>query len=180
MPQNGPLTNSQQEIQQQVINLGQYLTIAEDELVTMGYDQIADLISQQLQTTYFSRVYPNSPRITIAHSFFNGGNTQEMLDVMKNDMLVIDGHGQNRQAPYWEEVIRGMLESLMEASILNQATGQTNSVGIGEVMGALADPNLLAAIGWSDHGRNAIESAGAGATPRYTCRPTRRRSFWVT
>jgi hypothetical protein len=69
------------------------------------------------------------------------------LDVLKNDMLVIDGVGQNRMAPVWEEVIRGMLESLMESSILNQATGQTNSVGIGEVFGALGDPNQLVIVG---------------------------------
>src|SRR5262249_2972709 len=34
-----------------------------------------------------------------------------------------------------------------ESSILNQATGQTNSVGIGEVFGALADPSLLTVVG---------------------------------
>ncbi len=146
LPASGTLTASQQQTLQQGTTAGENLTIAENELITMGFNYTADLLTTQLETGYLSRVYPNSPRITIAHSFFNGGNTQEMLDVMKNDMLVIDGHGQNRQAPYWEEVIRGMLESLMEASILNQATGQTNSVGIGEVMGALADPNLLAVV----------------------------------
>jgi probable HAF family extracellular repeat protein len=147
LPTSGTLTPAQQEIMQQAVNLGQYLTIAESELVTMGYDYTADLIAQQNQTEYFSRVYPNSPRITIASSSYNGGNTQEMLDVLKNDLQVIDGVGQNRSTPFNEEIARGMMESLTESSILNQATGQTTAVGIGEVFGALGDPNLLTVIG---------------------------------
>ena len=63
-----------------------------------------------------------------------------MLDVLKNDMPVVDGSAQNRIAPYEEEVPRGTLESLTESTVLNQATGQTNAIGIGEVFGALGDP----------------------------------------
>ena len=146
LPTSGTLTAAQQEIVQQAINLGQYLTIAEGELITMSYDYTADLIAQQTQTEYYSRVYPNSPRITIASSSYNNGNTQEMLDVLKNDMFVLGGYGQNASTPFNEELARGMLESLSEASILNQATGQTNAIDIGSVFGALGDPNLLAVI----------------------------------
>jgi probable HAF family extracellular repeat protein len=147
LPTSGQLTDAQQVILQQGTNLGEYLTIAENELITMSYDYTADLLTKQLETGYYSRVYPDSPRITIASSAYNGGNSQEMLDVLKNDMVVLDGYGQNRSAPYWEEVMRGMLESLTESSILDQATGQTNAIGIGEVFGALGDPNLLTVIG---------------------------------
>ena len=147
LPTSGPLSDAQLQLVQQATNLGQYLTVAENELITMGYNYTADVIARQLQTGYYSRVYPNSPRITIAASAYNDGNSQEMLDVLKNDMLVIDGLGQNRAAPYWEELMRGMLESLSESTVLNQATGQTNAVGIGEVFTALGDPNQLTVVG---------------------------------
>jgi probable HAF family extracellular repeat protein len=147
LPNSGALTVAQQEITQQAINLGEYLTVAENELITMSYDYTADVIARQNQTVYFSRVYPNSPRITIASAAYNNGTTQEMLDVLKNDMQVIDGVGQNRSAPFNEEVARGMLESLNEGAILNQITGQTTAFDIGDVLGALGDPNLLTAIG---------------------------------
>ncbi len=147
VPTTGTLTDAQQEIVQQATSLGQFLTVAENELITMAYDYHADLLAKQLQTGYYSRVYPNSPRITIAQSAYDDANTQELLDVLKNDMFVVDGAGQNRMAPVWEEVMRGMLESLLESSVLNQATGQTNSVGIGEVFGALGDPNQMVVIG---------------------------------
>jgi probable HAF family extracellular repeat protein len=147
LPTSGTLTPTQQETEVQGAYLSEYLTIAENELITMGYNYTADLAAQQLQIEYFSRVFPNSPRITIASSSFNRGNAQEMLDVLKNDMDVIDGVGQNRSAPFGEEIARGMLESLIESSILNQATGQTDAIGIGEVFGALGDPNLLTVVG---------------------------------
>jgi hypothetical protein len=147
LPASGPLNDAQSQLVQQAVNLGEYLTVAENELITMGYNYTADVIAQQLQTGYYSRVYPNSPRITIAASAYNDGNSQEMLDVLKNDMLVIGGLGQNTNAKYWEELMRGMLESLSETTVLNQATGQTNAVGIGEVFAALGDPSQLTVVG---------------------------------
>ena len=146
IPTSGPLTDGQQELVTQGTALARYLTIAENELVTMGYGASADVLAAQLETGYDSRVYPNSPRLTVAQSVFNNGNSMEMLDVLKNDMLVIDGVGQNRNAPLYEEVERGILESLMESTVLNQVTGQV-STGIGEVFGALGDPSLLTVVG---------------------------------
>jgi uncharacterized membrane protein len=146
VPTTGTLTDSQQEIVNQGVTLGKYLTIAENELITMGYNASADVLAGQLQTGYFSIVFPNSPRLTVAQSSYNNGSSTEMLDVLKNDMVVISAYGQNINAPYQEEVERGILESLMESTILNQVTGQT-ATGIGEVFGALGNPNLLTVVG---------------------------------
>ena len=68
VPTSGTLTDSQQEIVQQGVALGKYLTIAENELVTMAYNASADVLTSQLQTGYFSIVFPNSPRLTVAQS----------------------------------------------------------------------------------------------------------------
>jgi hypothetical protein len=65
VPTSGTLTDSQQEIVQQSTSIGQFLTIAENELITLTYNYHADLLTKQLETGYYSRVYPNSPRITI-------------------------------------------------------------------------------------------------------------------
>ncbi len=146
VPTSGTLTDSQQETVQQGVALGKYLTIAENELITMGYNASADVLASQLQTGYFSIVFPNSPRLTIAESAYNNGNSTEMLDVLKNDMSVISAYGQSVNAPYEEEVERGYIESLMESTVLNQITGQT-STGIGDVLGALGNPNLLTVVG---------------------------------
>jgi uncharacterized membrane protein len=146
VPTSGTLTDSQQEIVQQGVALGKYLTIAENELITMGYNASADVLTSQLQTGYFSIVFPNSPRLTVAQSSYNNGNSTEMLDVLKNDMSVITAYGQNINAPYQEEVARGYVESLMESAVLNQITGQT-STGIGDVLGTLGNPNLLTVVG---------------------------------
>ncbi len=146
VPTSGTLTDSQQEVVNQGVTLGKYMTIAENELITMGYDASADVLTSQLQTGYFSIVFPDSPRLTVAQSSYNNGTSTEMLDVLKNDMVVISAYGQNINAPYEEEVERGILESLMESTILNQVTGQT-ATGIGEVLGALGNPNLLTVVG---------------------------------
>lgn len=146
VPTSGALTPAQQLIVQQAVVLGKYLTIAENELVTMGYNASADAIATQLQTGYYSRVYPNSPRLTIARSQYRDGDTAEILDVLKNDMVTIAGLGQNYRAPYYAEVARGYLESLMESTVLTQITGQ-NAVGIGEVLGALGDASSLTVVG---------------------------------
>ena len=145
VPTSGTLTDSQQATVQQGVTLGQYMTIAENELITMSYNASADVLAGQLQTGYYSRVYPNSPRLTIAQTAYNGGNTTVMLDVLKNDMVVIGGLWQSANAPYYEEVERGQTESLMESTILKNVTGQT-SVGIGEVFAALGNPNLLTVV----------------------------------
>jgi hypothetical protein len=128
VPTTGALTDSQQEIVQQGTTLGAYLATAENELITMGYNASADVLAAQLDVGYYSRIYPNSPRLTLAQS---STNATEMLDVLKNDMFVVGGLGQNPNATFWEEVERGILESLMESTILNQTTGQTTSIGIG-------------------------------------------------
>src|SRR5439155_21151779 len=60
VPTTGPRTASQQLLVQQGVVLAKYLTIAENELVTMGYNATADLLSSQLQTGYYSRIYPDS------------------------------------------------------------------------------------------------------------------------
>jgi hypothetical protein len=145
VPTSGALTDSQQETVQQGVTLGEYMTLAENELITMAYNASADVLAGQMQTGYYSRVYPNSPRVTIAQSSYNGGNTMEMLDVLKNDMFVLGGLWQSANAPYYEEVQRGETESLMESSILNQVTGQS-SVGIGEVFAALVNPSRLTVV----------------------------------
>ena len=146
VPTSGKLTDSQQETVNQGVTLGKYMTIAENELITMAYNASADVLASQLQTGYFSIVFPDSPRLTVAQSSYNNGNSTEMLDVLKNDMVVISAYGQNVNAPYQEEVERGILESLMESTILNQVTGQT-ATGIGDVFGALGNPNLLTVVG---------------------------------
>jgi uncharacterized membrane protein len=152
LPTSGTLTAAQQVVAQQMAALSKYLLIAENEMITMAYDGAADQLAGQLQTGYWTRVYPSAPRVTIANSSMDSsGNAQFYLDVLKNDMFVIDGLGNSRGNPYgatyYEEVGRGMIESTIEATILSQVTGATNAVDIGTVMATLADPNQLIGLG---------------------------------
>ena len=145
IPTSGTLTDSQQEIVQQAATLAEYLAIAEDELITINYDGAADALASQLDTQFYAQVYPNSPRITITQLSPSSGTVA--LDVLKNDMLVIGGLGQSSTGAYDEEVSRGLVESAMESTVLNQSTGQSSAVGIAEVFGALGgNPNLLTVI----------------------------------
>lgn len=152
LPTTGALTVAQQETAQQAATLSKYVIIAENELITMAYDGAADRLAGLLDTMYDSRVYPSAPRVTVANSSIDSsGNALFYLDVLKNDMLVIDGLGNSRGSPYGatynEEVGRGIIESTIEANILSQVTGITNAVDIGTVMATLADPNQLIGLG---------------------------------
>ena len=147
VPSTGALTAEQQALVNQAITLDRNIVIAENEMITMGYDGAADAVAAQMDTGYYVRVYPNSPRLTIAASSFvqSTGNATFKLDVLKNDMRVVAGLYQTQLAPYDEEVARGLLESTMEATILSSVTGQT-ATDIGTIMGALGDPNLLTVL----------------------------------
>ena len=159
LPTTGSLTVAQQEVAQQAATLSKYVIIAENEMVTMGYDAAADRLAGLLDTMYDSRVYPSAPRITVTDSSIDSsGNALFYLDVLKNDMYAIDGLGNSRGnsngalntqygVVYNEEVGRGMVESTIEANILSQVTGITNAVDIGTVMATLGDPNQLIGLG---------------------------------
>ena len=165
VPTTGSLSDSQQAIVQQGITLTTYMVIAENELITMAYDGAADTLAPQLETTYFVRAYPNSPRLTIAQNSVNLGTGAGTisLDVLKNDMFVIGGLGQSSKAPYYEEVLRGMIESQMEGQILSQATGQTTTA-IGDVFAALGSPNLLTMVAPPQNGNPEDPDALSGTT----------------
>ncbi|HEX3748450.1 MAG TPA: hypothetical protein VHW09_31200 [Bryobacteraceae bacterium] len=148
LPSSGTLTAAQQLVAQQAVTLSKYLLITSNEMSTMAYDGAADRLAGQLDTGYFVKVYPSSPRITIVNSSLDStGNAIYTMDVLKNDMYVIDGYGQNRNVVRYEEVARGMIESTMEAAILSAVTGATNAYDIGTVMVALGDPNQLIGAG---------------------------------
>ena len=153
LPTTGTLTPAQQLVAQQAATLSKYVIIAENEMATMAYDGAADRLASQLDTGYYARIYPSAPRITVVHSSLDSsGNPLFYLDVLKNDMFVIDGYGQNRNVTNtnytgYEEVARGMIESTMEANILSQVTGAATAIDIGTVMGALGDPNQMIALG---------------------------------
>ncbi len=148
LPTTGTLSAAQQLVAQQAATLAKYLVITANEMVTMAYDGAADQLAGQLDTGYYVRIYPSAPRITVANSSIDSsGNALYTLDVLKNDMFVIDGYGQNRSAIQYEEVARGMIESTMEAAILSQVTGATNASDIGTVMATLGDPHQLIGLG---------------------------------
>ena len=168
LPTNGtPLTAAQQVVAQQAANLSKYLLITVNELVTMAYDGAADQLAAELDTVYYTRIYPSAPRITVANSSTDAaGDALYSLDVLKNDMFVIDGLYQNTMTPYYEEVARGMIESTMEANILSSVTGVAAS-DIGTVMGALGDPTQLLWLGPGNFnapsGTNQLESTSLSA-----------------
>ena len=147
LPTTGTLTAAQQALAQQAATLAKYLAITENELIAMGYVGAEDQFTPQLETGYYTHVYSSAPRITIVNSSMDSSGNQVLsLDVLKNDMRAIAGLGQNTNAPYYEEVARGMVESTIEASVLSQASGQA-AVDIGSVMAALGDPHQLLALG---------------------------------
>jgi large repetitive protein len=145
LPTSGTLSSAQLAVAQHALTLSQYLLIAQNEQIVMAYAGAADQLARELDQAYYVRVYPNSPRLTIARSHNDNGNATVALDVLKNDMRVVGGVTQARNAPYLAEVARGLTESLLEREILAGATGQS-ATGIGEVFAALGDPNLLTAI----------------------------------
>jgi probable HAF family extracellular repeat protein len=165
LPTSGSLTAAQQLVAQQAADLSKYVIITENELVTMAYDGAADRLAGQLDTGYYSRIYPSAPRVTVANSSLDSsGNTLFYLDVLKNDMFVVDGANQNRNVVNstgvgYEEIARGTIESTMEAAILSQVTGSTTDYDIGTVMATLGDPNQL--IGLGPQGYNGTSSNGA-------------------
>jgi uncharacterized membrane protein len=156
VPTTGALTSAQQAIVNQAVTLAKYLVLAENELITMSYNNIADKLDAQLAQIYYVRSYPNTPRLTIAQSSFSNGNASYKLDVLKNDLRVVNGHYQNLKAAYYEEVARGQMEALMEGKVLAQATGQP-ATSIGDVLAAVGDPNLLTVIAPAPNNQGAAD-----------------------
>ena len=164
LPTTGALSAAQQATAQQAATLAKYLAIAEDELVAMSYNGAEDQLIPQLQNGYFVHVYPNTPRITVGGSSMGpSGNAIYSLDVLKNDMRTINGQYQNRSAKYYEEVARGMITSIIEASVLSGVTGQS-AIDIGTVMATLGDPNQLIGLGPSPNYIQPPDASALSAT----------------
>ena len=147
LPTSGTLTGAQQEVAQQAANLAKYLLIAENELTAMSYNGAEDQLIPQFEQGYFVHVYSTAPRITVGGSSMDAaGGAVYSLDVLKNDMRATGGLYQSTKAPYYEEVARGMVTSVIEASVLSGVTGQA-AIDIGTVMSTLGDPTQLIGLG---------------------------------
>jgi large repetitive protein len=146
LPTSGDLTPAQQDLAQRAATLQRYIVIALNELIAMGYNGASDAYLQQLQQGYGVVANYNSPRLTLAVSSFADGNASFRLDLLKTNVRYTPVYGNNRdRVAYWADVNRGILESHLEASVLAQVTGQP-AIGIGQIFGALGDPNLLTVI----------------------------------
>jgi hypothetical protein len=135
LPTSGGLTQAQQTTLSQGLATEAYLEISLNELDTMTFAATADHMLPQLESTYLSDAYYNSPRILIGASNSSGVFT---LDLVKRDIDVIASPGQNISAPYYFEIGRGMAESSSEAKVLNQVIGPTPAaIGIADVFAQL-------------------------------------------
>ncbi len=145
IPTSGPLTNEQQALVQQAITFQRNIVIAQNEMITMGYNGGADAFLKQMEQGYAMKASYNSPRLTLAIASFADGNATFKLDILKNAVRLSKAYFQNRSAGIWAEVVRGLIESHLEGSILAQVTGKP-AISIGDILGALGDPQKLTVI----------------------------------
>jgi hypothetical protein len=135
LPTSGSLTAQQQSTLSQGIVTEAYLETTLNELVTMTFASTADYVLPQLQSTYLSDAYYNSPRVIVGAANSSGIFS---IDLMKRDIELVGSPGQNTSAPYYFEFARGMAESASEPKILNQLLNPAvPAIGISDVFSAL-------------------------------------------
>lgn len=145
IPTTGELTATQQNVIQQAVTLQRNIVIAQNELITMGFNGGSDAYLAQLQKGYGVQASYNSPRLTLAVASFADGEASFRLDVLKNNIRYAGIYGQNRNYSVYADVNRGLLESHLESAILAQVTGRP-AIGISEIFAALGDPAKLTVI----------------------------------
>ncbi len=145
IPTTGELSAVQQNLIQQAVTLQRNIVIAQNELITMGFNGGSDAYLSQLQKGYGVQASYNSPRLTLAVASFADGEASFRLDVLKNNIRYAGIYGQNRNYSVYADVNRGLIESHLESAILAQVTGRP-AIGISEIFAALGDPAKLTVI----------------------------------
>lgn len=145
IPTTGELTPAQQDLIQQAVTVQRNIVIAQNEMMTMGFNGASDAYLTQLQKGYGVQASYNSPRLTLGVASFADGDATFRLDVLKNNLRYAGIYGQNRNFSYYADVNRGLIESHLESAILAQVTGRP-AIGISEIFAALKDPAKLTLI----------------------------------
>ncbi len=145
IPSTGPAGPADAAVLQNATNLSRYILIAQNELITMGYNGAADAFLEQLQKGYDTHAYYITPRLTVAAVRDVNGAAAFRLDVLKNEMRVAPDIGQSQNAAYDFEVARGLVETALEGKVLAQVTGQT-AISIDDIFEALPSIDALTVI----------------------------------
>jgi hypothetical protein len=128
-----------------MLELTRQSTIINAETIVMAFAGASDRILSQLELGYRSEAPYVSPRLILALAEGRGQEFKIKLDIRKNDVRVIPAQGQVANIPFDFEVVRGILESVLEGDILSSVTGQS-VVSFASIFENLTNPGDIAAF----------------------------------
>ncbi len=129
VPQSGAASVADRQKLERAVSSARYAAIAAAETVPMVFALQSDAILADLERGYLTRGYYTSPRLLSALIRTRNNVSEIRLDLRKNDLAAFAYPGQNRIAPPMFEMLRGYLETALEAEVLTEVLGRP-AVGV--------------------------------------------------
>ena len=129
VPQSGAASVADRQKLEHAVRSARYAAIATAETVPMVFAVQSDAILADLERGYLTRAYYTSPRLLSTLIRTRDSVPEVRLDLRKNDLAAFAYPGQNRIAPAMFEVLRGYLETALEAEVLTEMLGRP-AVGV--------------------------------------------------